>query len=861
MEGDSDMDMDTKITKTRTYQVYRGMSPTTSSRLEIRLRELEDAVEGERDGRMRAEKELNEISFQLEAANERLDEAEGLSSAANEASRRREAETIKIKKDFDLAIVQHESAEASLRKRSQDALNELQDQIEFLSRGKSKAEKEKQTLILEIDSVSTQLDSSNKAAQHNAAKAEALDEQVRRFKAQIDDVSRQNQDLNGIKARLTQENFELQRSVQDLDSQNAGLSKAKSQLQHQLDDFKNKYDEEVRVRNQLTIQINNLTVEVDNLSGRLDEEAESNSALKAQLSNAQAELQRLRSKYDKDMMSKTEELEDIKRRSNARIAELEDMAEQARLRAAKFEKEKTRLTIEIREITIELETASANVQDLSKRLKHAENVNADLARRVDELERDNSTLNSENGRINAELAKLRILCNELQDRNDTLGRENKSLSDALREAQSANKDLNRQVQELVSIRVQLEGERDNLAAELADTRDALRDFQAKLEAANNALSSLRVEMENRLREKDDEMENIRKAGQRALDELQRTIIEIESRYKGEISRLKKKYESEIREYEIQIETVTRTNNELAKNNKSLNARVKEIEIAYEDERRSGEEARQAVTVLERKRIALQTELEDVKSLLETAERARKNAEGELHDAGSRINELTISITTITNEKRRLESDIGSMQGDLDEALNARRAAEERADRLAAENNRLAEELRQEQDNYKNAEALRKQLEIEIREITVRLEEAEAFAQREGKRMVAKLQARLRDLEAELELEQRRARELATANRKIDRSYSELRISSEDDRRITVELREQVSTLTVRIKTLRRQLEEAEEVVTITMNKYRKSQVMVEEAEHRADIAERNATLGRRNRSMSVTREITRVVRV
>ena len=61
----------------------------------------------------------------------------------------------------------------------------------------------------------------------------------------------------------------------------------------------------------------------------------------------------------------------------------------------------------------------------------------------------------------------------------------------------------------MSIRVQLEGERDNLAAELSDTRDALRDAMAKLEAANSALSTLRSDMENRLREKDDEMENIR----------------------------------------------------------------------------------------------------------------------------------------------------------------------------------------------------------------------------------------------------------------------------------------------------------------------------------------------------------------
>ena len=128
-----------------------------------------------------------------------------------------------------------------------------------------------------------------------------------------------------------------------------------------------------------------------------------------------------------------------------------------------------------------------------------------------------------------------------------------------------------------------------------------------------------------------------------------------------------------------------------------------------------------------------------------AERARKNAENELHDAGNRINELTINITALSGDKRRMEADISAMQADLDEAINARRASDERADRLQMQVNGLASELGQEQENYKNAESLRKQLEIEIREITVRLEEAEAFAQREGKRMIAKLQARVSSL--------------------------------------------------------------------------------------------------------------------
>lgn len=46
-----------------------------------------------------------------------------------------------------------------------------------------------------------------------------------------------------------------------------------------------------------------------------------------------------------------------------------------------------------------------------------------------------------------------------------------------------------------------------------------------------------------------------------------------------------------------------------------------------------------------------------------------------------------------------------------------------------------------------------------------------------------------------------------------------------------------------------------------MNKYRKAQQLIEEAEHRADMAEKNLSAMRRSRSMSVTREITKVVKL
>jgi chromosome segregation ATPase len=83
--------------------------------------------------------------------------------------------------------------------------------------------------------------------------------------------------------------------------------------------------------------------------------------------------------------------------------------------------------------------------------------------------------------------------------------------DALREAQSQNKDLSRQVQELLTIRVQLEADRDRLSSELNDANEALRDLQLRFETANSSLNQLRIDFEHRLREKDEEIENVRSA--------------------------------------------------------------------------------------------------------------------------------------------------------------------------------------------------------------------------------------------------------------------------------------------------------------------------------------------------------------
>merc|ERR1712168_1428289 len=123
-----------------------------------------------------------------------------------------------------------------------------------------------------------------------------------------------------------------------------------------------------------------------------------------------------------------------------------------------------------------------------------------------------------------------------------------------------------------------------------------------------------------------------------------------------------------------------------------------------------------------------------------------------------------------------------MQSDLDEQANELKAADERSKKAMSDAARLAEELRQEQEHAGSIEKLRRGLESQVKDLQARLDEAEAAALKGGKRMIQKLEQRVRELEVELDNEQRRHAETMKNMRKQDRRLKELAFQSEEDRK-------------------------------------------------------------------------------
>merc|ERR1712228_299279 len=221
------------------------------------------------------------------------------------------------------------------------------------------------------------------------------------------------------------------------------------------------------------------------------------------------------------------------------------------------------------------------------------------------------------------------------------------------------------------------------------------------------------------------------------------------------------------------DNVNRSNSESIKQIKKLTSETRELQTLIDDERKGNEELKDAQGNLERKIIGLNSELSEMQTTLESADRAKKAVEMELQETVDRIQEITVQNSSLANTKRKLDQDIQALHADLDEALNEFRSADERAKKAAGDATLMAEELKREQDHSLSIEKQRKAQEQMVRDLQVRLDEAEATALKGGKKIIAKLEDRVRELDSDLDVEQRRHSETSKNLRKTDRRLKEL----------------------------------------------------------------------------------------
>uniref|UniRef100_A0A8P4KTS0 Myosin heavy chain 6 n=1 Tax=Dicentrarchus labrax TaxID=13489 RepID=A0A8P4KTS0_DICLA len=831
-----DFEISQLLSKIEDEQALAAQLQKKLKELQARIEELEEELEAERAARAKVEKQRADLARELEEISERLEEAGGATAAQIEMNKKREAEFQKMRRDLEEATLQHEATAATLRKKNADSVADLGEQIDNLQRVKQKLEKEKSELRLELDDVVSNMEQIVKSKSNLEKMCRTLEDQMSEFRTKTDESQRIINDFTMQKAKLQTENGEFARQLEEKDALVSQLTRGKQSYTQQIEDLKRQLEEEVKAKNALAHAVQSARHDCDLLREQYEEEQEAKTELQRSMSKANSEVAQWRTKYETDAIQRTEELEEAKKKLAQRLQDAEEAVEAVNAKCSSLEKTKHRLQGEIEDLMVDVERSNAAAAVLDKKQRNFDKVLSEWKQKYEEAQTELESAQKEARSLSTELFKLKNSYEESLDHLETMKRENKNLQEEISDLTEQLGEGGKSIHELEKIRKQLEQEKAEIQTALEEAEGSLEHEEGKILRSQLELNQVKADIERKLAEKEEEMEQAKRNNQRVVDTLQ-SSLESETRSRNEALRVKKKMEGDLNEMEIQLSQANRQAAEAQKQLKGVHTHLKDSQLQLDDTLRANDDMKENIAIVERRNNLLQAELDELRSVVEQTERGRKLAEQELLDVSERVQLLHSQNTSLLNQKKKLEGDTAQLQNEVEEAVQECRNAEEKAKKAVTDAAMMAEELKKEQDTSAHLERMKKNMEQTIKDLQHRLDEAEQIAMKGGKKQIQKLEARVRELEAEVETEQKKGGDSIKGVRKYERRIKELTYQTEEDRKNLSRLQDLVDKLQLKVKSYKRTAEEAEEQANNNLTKLRKLQHELDEAEERADIAE------------------------
>merc|ERR1712227_949149 len=817
--------------------------------LQARVEAAEEELEAEHQARAKAERQRSDMAREIEQLGERYDEASGATVAQVELNKKREAEIVKLRKDVEEANIASESVLSNLKRKQGDATLEMQEQIDALAKMKAKIEKGKQVIMAEINDARAATEEVVRS-QASADKAnKGLVENLNAINKKVDAANLTLGDFGMSKNKIANENGELLRIVGDLENNLNMLAKAKSALAAQLNDIKALCDNEARERQLLLGKYRNLEHELDLAKEALDEEVAGRDNILRLNAKAEGDANAMRQKYESDAVAKAEELEMTKMKLTARNTEAEAAIDNLNAKLAQIEKAKGKVQAEITEMSTNLDQAQVVNAAMERKAKQFDKTIGEMKGKVDRLSFDLDVSQKETRNASSELFKIKSAYEETVLQLDEVRRENKTLSNEIKDIMDQITEGGRSIHEIDKIRKRLEAEKMELQAALSEAEGALEQEENKVLRASLELTQVRQEIERRLAQKDEEFAATKKNFMKALDGMQ---MELEGETKGKVEalRMKKKLETDVVDLGVALEHANAANSESQRNIKRIQTTIREVQTRYEDEVRAKSAAQDALIAAERRVNGNQNALEEARTLLEQSDRNRRMIEQELADTNETLSQQTCTNQAINGAKSKCEAEMNNLGHDLDEMTSEAKMSEDKAQHAMIDAARLAEELRAEQETAMMLERDKKLLEAQVKDAQARMDEAEQTALKGGKKAIAKMETRIRELESELDAENRRLGDSQKNLRKSERRVKELTYTIDEDKKNQERMQALIDQLQGKIKSYKKQIEEAEEIAALNLAKYRQVQNNLSVSVERADLNEQ-ALAKTRARSASI----------
>ncbi|XP_012494347.1 PREDICTED: LOW QUALITY PROTEIN: myosin-7-like [Propithecus coquereli] len=776
-----------------------------NSKLSTQIHELEDNWEQEKKIRAEVEKAHRKAESDLKMTTNNLNEMERSKMDLEEVVKKRDMEINSINSKHE----DEQSLNSTLQRKlkgHQARIEELEEELEAERAMRAKVEKQRSDLSRDLKDLSDRLEEAGGATSAQIEQNRKQEAKLLKLRRELEEAALQSEaTASTLRKKHTDSMAELTEHMESLQRIKSKLEKDKQVMKAEIDDLNASVE---------TMQKSKLNAEA-HVRKPEDSLSEVNAKV-AELERNQAEINAIRTRLQAENSELSREHEESQSRLNQILRIKTSLTSQVDDYKRQLDEEsKSRSTA-----VVSLANTKHDLDLLKEQLEEEQGGKSELQRLVSKL---NTEVTSWRTKYETDAIQR---TEELEETNCPI---NFFLFFQLGEGGQS-------VHELQKLKKKLEIEKEELQVALEEAESSLEVEESKVIQIQLELAEVKADIDRRIHEKEEEFEATRKNHQRAIESLQASL-EAEAKGQAEALQLKKKMETDLNEMEIQLDHANKNNSELVKTLKRLQQQIKDLQVQMDEDARQHEELREQYNLQERRLSLLQTELEEVRSALEGSERSRKLLEQEVVEITERHNEVNIQNQSLLVVKRKLESDVQRISNEHKELISEFRSADERAKKAMTDAARMAEELRQEQDHCMHLEKIKKNYEVTIKDLQAKMEEAEQLALKGGKRMIIKLEARIKELETELDGEQKQHVETVKTLRKNERRLKELVFQMEEDHKTNQLVQELVEKLQNKLKVYKRQIEEAEEQANQTLARYRKTVHELDDAEERAGMAE------------------------
>ncbi|XP_023375930.1 myosin-14, partial [Pteropus vampyrus] len=817
------------------------------------LAEAQEDLEAERLARAKAEKQRRDLGEELEALRGELEDTLDSTNAQQELRSKREQEVTELKKALEEETRIHEVTVQELRQRHGQALGELAEQLEQARRGKGVWEKTRLALETEVSELRTELSNLQSTRQEGEQRRRRLESQLQEAQGRAGDGERARAELAEKLQRAQAELENVSGALSEAESRAIRLSKELSSTEVQLHDGQELLQEETRAKLALGSRVRALEAEVAGLREQLEEEAAARERAGRELQTAQVQLSEWRRRQEEEAGA-LEAGEEARRRAAREAEALAQRLTEKTETVERLERGRRRLQQELDDATVDLEQQRQLVGSLEKKQRKFDQLLAEekaaVLRAVEERER----AEAEGREREARALSLARALEEEQEARGELERQTRALRAELEALLSSKDDVGKSVHELERARRVAEQAASDLRTQVTELEDELmaaEDAKLRLEVT---VQALKAQHERDLQGRDEAGEERRRqlAKQAQMKELWREVEESRSSREEIFAQNRESdnlmEETDCPNTEIEMNVAEAPDTEILGGmtdveslttelsaERSFSAKAEsgrqQLERQIQELRgRLGEEdagarARQKMTIA-----ALESKLAQAEEQLEQESRYV----GEEGMAGGDAHILGNEMKGTRDTNARSENTKGIVMLMVADFLYPLRC-------FVLQVESLTTELSAERSFSAKAESGRQQLERQIQELRGRLGEEDAGARARQKMTIAALESKLAQAEEQLEQESRERILSGKLVRRAEKRLKEVVLQAEEERRVGDHLRDQLEKGNLRVKQLKRQLEEAEEEASRAQAGRRRLQRELEDVTESAESMNREVT--------------------